>query len=235
MKTREQQFGLADREVWPKSESLALRIPCGEVALSGDLEIPDKAIGLVLFAHGSGSSRRSPRNRAVAEILRGSGAATLLFDLLTPEEEAEDAYTGHLRFDIGMLSRRLVMVTQEISGNPHARRLGLGYFGASTGGAAALRAAATFGPDIQAVVSRGGRPDLAGEALAYVKSPTLLIVGERDEEVLRLNETAYAQLKCEKSLAVVPRATHLFEEHGALEAVARMAAAWFRKHLKPRL
>jgi predicted NUDIX family NTP pyrophosphohydrolase/predicted alpha/beta-hydrolase family hydrolase len=213
------------------AESMTLQIPAGEVTLTGDLEIPENSRGLVLFAHGSGSSRRSPRNQAVAEVLRDAGMATLLFDLLTPHEEVEDAYSGHLRFDIGLLSRRLAIVTKEIADDPRSRNLGLGYFGASTGGAAALRAAAALGSTIGAVVSRGGRPDLAGKALAHVKAPTLLIVGERDEEVLRLNEGAYAQLQCEKSLAVVPRATHLFQEPGALEEVARLAADWFRKHL----
>jgi predicted alpha/beta-hydrolase family hydrolase len=213
---------------------VTLRIPAGEVTLAGDLEIPEKAGGLVLFAHGSGSSRRSPRNQAVAEVLREAGIATLLFDLLTPEEEVQDAYTGHLRFDIGLLSRRLAIVTTGIADDRRSGNLGLGYFGASTGGAAALRAAAVLGSTIGAVVSRGGRPDLAGEALAHVKAPTLLIVGERDEDVLRLNERAFVQLQCEKSLAVVPHATHLFQEPGALEEVARLAANWFRKHLRPR-
>jgi predicted alpha/beta-hydrolase family hydrolase len=217
-----------------RSESVTLQIPAGEVTLTGDLEIPEKAQGLILFAHGSGSGRRSPRNQAVAEVLREAGMATLLFDLLTPHEEVEDAYSGHLRFDIELLSRRLAIVTEEIAGDPHSENLGLGYFGASTGGAAALRAAAALGSTIGAVVSRGGRPDLAGEALAHVKAPTLLIVGERDEDVLRLNERAYAQLQCEKSLVVVPHATHLFPEPGALEEVARLAANWFRKHLGPR-
>ena len=216
------------------AESMTLQIPAGEVTLTGDLEIPEDARGLVLFAHGSGSSRRSPRNQAVAEVLRDAGMATLLFDLLTPNEEVDDAYTGYLRFDIGLLSRRLAVVTEEIANDPRSRNFGLGYFGASTGGAAALRAAAGLGGTIQAVVSRGGRPDLAGEALQYVKAATLLIVGERDEEVLRLNEEAYGRLQCEKSLAVVPHATHLFEEPGALEGVARLAANWFRQHLRSR-
>jgi putative phosphoribosyl transferase len=221
-------------EVEIGAESVTLQIPAGEVTLTGDLEIPEKAQGLVLFAHGSGSSRRSPRNQAVAEVLRDAGVGTLLFDLLTPGEEAEDAYSGHLRFDIGLLSRRLAIVTEEIADDPHSKNLRFGYFGASTGGAAALRAAAALGSTIGAVVSRGGRPDLAGEALAHVKAPTLLIVGERDEDVLRLNEQAYEKLQCEKSLAVVPHATHLFQEPGALEEVARLAADWFRKHLKAR-
>jgi predicted alpha/beta-hydrolase family hydrolase len=234
MNTREQQSELADQDIGPETESVSLRLPCGEVMLSGDLEIPQHARGLVLFAHGSGSSRRSPRNQAVAEALRDAGVGTLLFDLLTPQEEMADARTGHLRFDIGLLSRRLAIVTQEISDHPRARNFGLGYFGASTGGAAALRAAAALGANIQAVVSRGGRPDLAGDALTSVKSPTLLIVGERDEDVLRLNQKAFEQLTCEKSFAVVPHATHLFEEPGALEEVARLAADWFRTHFKPR-
>ena len=216
------------------AETVMLQIPAGEVTLAGDLEIPKNARGLVLFAHGSGSSRQSPRNQAVAEVLRNAGLATLLFDLLTPDEEIEDAYTGHLRFDIGLLSRRLALVTKEIADDPYSRNLGIGYFGASTGGAAALRAAAALGTTIGAVVSRGGRPDLAGEALTYVKAPTLLIVGERDEEVLRLNESAYEKLKCKKSLAIVPHATHLFQEPGALEEVARLAAEWFAKHLGAR-
>jgi pimeloyl-ACP methyl ester carboxylesterase len=171
----------------------------------------------------------------VAEVLRASGVGTLLFDLLTQEEEVAEAYTRHLRFDIGLLTRRLVTVTEEIAGDPRMSALGVGYFGSSTGGAAALRAAAALGPKIKAVVSRGGRPDLALDALNYVKAATLLIVGERDEEVLRLNEMAYAQLNCEKALAVVPRATHLFEEPGALEEVSRLAAGWFAKHLKTEL
>ena len=221
-----------EREVGP--ESMTLQISAGSVTLTGDLEIPEDPCGLVLFAHGSGSSRSSPRNQAVAEILREAGMATLLFDLLTAHEEAEDAYSAHLRFDIGLLSRRLTIVTKVIADNPHSRNLRIGYFGASTGGAAALRAAAALGSTISAVVARGGRPDLAGEALAYVKAPTLLIVGERDEDVLRLNEQAFEKLRCAKSLAVVPHATHLFQEPGTLAEVARLAANWFRKHLEPR-
>lgn len=223
-----------DEEMEMVAENMMLQIPAGDVTLAGDLEVPENARGLVLFAHGSGSSRRSPRNQAVAETLRESRLATLLFDLLTPDEEVEEAYSAHLRFDIEMLSLRLALVTEAIASDPRSGNLGLGYFGASTGGAAALRAAAGLGSIIGAIVSRGGRPDLAGEALAYVTAPTLLIVGERDEEVLRLNEQAYAQLACEKSLAVVPRATHLFQERGALEEVARLAAEWFRKHLRTR-
>lgn len=215
-----------------KPQSWSLRIPCGEVTLSGDLEIPPNPVGLVLFAHGSGSSRFSPRNRAVAGVLHAAGVGTLLFDLLTEDEEAFDAYTRHLRFDIGLLTRRLVTVTEEIADDPRVSRLGLGYFGSSTGGAAALRAAAALGSKIKAVVSRGGRPDLAGDSLHYVKAATLLIIGERDDEVLLLNESAYEQLNCEKAIAVVPNATHLFEEPGALEEVTRLAADWFSKHLR---
>jgi putative phosphoribosyl transferase len=232
MKTHEVDEEVIEATGATQSESFRLRIPAGEVTLTGDLDIPENALGLVLFAHGSGSSRLSVRNQAVAEVLRGSGIATLLFDLLTPEEEAEDAYTGHLRFDIWLLSRRLAMVTKKMANHPRCRFFSIGYFGASTGAAAALIAAAALRSGIDAVVSRGGRPDLAGEALRYVKAPTLLIVGERDEEVLRLNENAYQQLECEKSLAIVPHATHLFAEPGTLEEVARLAASWFRKHLK---
>jgi putative phosphoribosyl transferase len=231
MKMREQQERSSTEPIGSHSESVSVQIPAGEVILSGDLEIPQDAIGLVLFAHGSGSSRFSRRNRAVAEFLRSSKIATLLFDLLTVQEETIDTYSAELRFDIGLLSRRLAMVTQEIADNLRCRNLPIGYFGASTGGAAALRAAAVLGSAVSAVVSRGGRPDLAGDALLHVKAPTLLIVGERDEEVLRLNEQAYARLHCKKSLAVVPHATHLFEERGALEEVARLATEWFVKHL----
>jgi predicted alpha/beta-hydrolase family hydrolase len=210
------------------------RIPVGRVVLRGHLEIPRDARGLVLFAHGSGSSRNSPRNQFVANVLREAGSGTLLFDLLTQDEEREDTLTGHLRFDIRFLAERLEAATQWASGHAVAQEFSIGYFGSSTGGAAALLAAATPGSSVDAVVSRGGRPDLAGEALPLVKAPTLLIVGERDEEVLRLNESAYAQLKCQKAVAVVPSATHLFEEHGALEEVARLAAGWFQEHLNPR-
>ena len=212
-------------------ESTVLQIPVEDVTLTGDLEIPPNARGLVLFAHGSGSSRRSPRNQAVAKILREAGFGTLLFDLLTLHEEAEDAYSGHLRFDIGLLSRRLAIVTTEILDLESCQSFEVGYFGASTGGAAALRAAAALGSTVRAVVSRGGRPDLAGEVLPYVTAPTLLVVGERDEEVLRLNELAYEKMHCDKCIAVVPHATHLFQEPGALEEVARLAAGWFDKHL----
>jgi pimeloyl-ACP methyl ester carboxylesterase len=208
-----------------------VRIPIGLVTLTGDLEIPQDAAGLVLFAHGSGSSRHSPRNQSVARVLREAGSGTLLFDLLTREEEADDAYTGQLRFDIRFLAERLASATRWVKAHAEAQQLPVGYFGSSTGGAAALVAAAELGGEVAAVVSRGGRPDLAGHALLRVRAPTLLLVGGYDEEVLRLNEEAYAQLRCETQLEVVPRATHLFEEPGALEEVARLAARWFRKHL----
>ena len=211
-----------------------LNIPSGTVTLDGDLTTPAGAVGIVLFAHGSGSSRHSPRNQFVARAIREAGIATLLFDLLTQEEEGEDDVTGRLRFDISLLAGRLVEASRWIANQPETQKLGIGYFGASTGGAAALVAAAEIGPPIGAVVSRGGRPDLAGASMEEVKSPVLLIVGERDETVMALNRSAYARLRCEKELAVIHRATHLFEEPGALEEVARLAADWFRRHLRAR-
>lgn len=232
--TTEKWAGLVGEPVEPQIESFSIGIPVDGVSLSGDLEIPKNAIGLVLFAHGSGSGRFSVRNRGVAEILQRSKIATLLFDLLTSKEEIQDAPTGYLRFDIRLLAQRLVAVTEAVTGDPHSRGLPVAYFGASTGGAAALIAAAALPFKVRAVVSRGGRPDLAGEALALVKAPTLLIVGERDEDVLRLNEQAFEKLQCVKSLAVVPHATHLFQEPGTLEEVARLAVDWFRKHLELR-
>lgn len=196
--------------------------------------LPSNAAGIVLFAHGSGSSRHSPRNRFVAHAIQSAGIGTLLFDLLTREEEAVDDADGRLRFDIGLLARRLVAATRWLARQRGAHALGLGYFGASTGGAAALVAASQLGLAIDAVVSRGGRPDLAGDALPRVQSPTLLIVGERDEVVLDLNRDALARLECPKELAIVPAATHLFEEPGALEEVATLATSWFLRHLHPR-
>ena len=206
-------------------------IPAGNVRLEGELIIPVGAQGVVLFAHGSGSSRHSPRNQFVANIIREAGIGTLLFDLLTREEEAVDLQTRHLRFDIGMLAERLVEATNWLAKESDTWNLNVGYFGASTGGGAALVAAAELGSDVKAVVSRGGRPDLAGAALSKVTAPTLLIVGERDEPVIEMNEEALAQLNCEKQLKIVPRATHLFEEPGALEEAARLATDWFRQHL----
>jgi putative phosphoribosyl transferase len=207
-------------------------IPVGEATLDGDLHIPPQARGLVLFAHGSGSSRHSPRNQYVAQVIRTAGIGTLLFDLLTPEEERIDLRTPYLRFDIYLLAGRLEEVTAWAADTDATEHLRIGYFGASTGGGAALVAAARLGQGIGAVVSRGGRPDLAGALLPKVLAPTLLIVGGRDDVVLQLNEAAYAQLQCEKALRIVPGATHLFEEPGALEEVARLATEWFQQHLQ---
>lgn len=200
----------------------------------GELIIPRQAVGVVLFAHGSGSSRHSPDSQFVAKKIRDAGVGTLLFDLLTGEEEAQDAYTSHLRFDIGLLTHRLLAATRWIANQNETQHLGIGYFGATTGAAAALVAAAELGPVIDAVVSRGGRPDLAAQALGRVDAPTLLIVGERDDMVVQLNVDAFEQLCCEKDFAVVQGATHVFEEPGALEEVGTLAATWFRRHLKPR-
>jgi dienelactone hydrolase len=210
-----------------------VRIPTGPVTLEGELTVPRDAGGLVLFAHGSGSSRRSPRNQFVAQLLRKAGLGTLLFDLLSPEEGSHEDAGGRLRFNIGLLTQRLVCAAHWVTDEDEARHLRLGFFGASTGGGAALVAAADLGKTVGAVVSRGGRPDLAGNALRRVKAPTLLIVGERDEAVLELNEEAYEMLDCEKTLALVPGATHLFEEPGAMEEVARLSGDWFLEHLRP--
>jgi len=210
-----------------------VQIQSGSATLEGELSIPPNANGIVLFAHGSGSSRHSPRNQYVARVIREGGVGTLLFDLLTREEERVDLMTRHLRFDIGLLASRLVEATAWAARQDDMRHLRVGYFGSSTGGAAALVAATMAGDRIGAVVSRGGRPDLAGAALPRVKSPTLLIVGGLDKVVIRLNEEAYAELQCEKEMKIVPGATHLFEEPGALEEVARLAAEWFGRHLRP--
>ncbi len=206
-------------------------IPAGNVQLDGELQIPVGASGVVLFAHGSGSSRHSPRNQFVAQTISQAGIGTLLFDLLTREEEAVDLQTRHLRFDIGLLAERLVEATNWLKRESDTWDLNVGYFGASTGGGAALVAAAQLGSDVKAVVSRGGRPDLAGAALPKVTAPTLLIVGERDEPVIEMNEDALAKLNCEKELKIVANATHLFEEPGTLEEAARLATDWFRRHL----
>jgi pimeloyl-ACP methyl ester carboxylesterase len=209
-------------------------IPLDSITLAGELNIPAEAEGLVLFAHGSGSSRLSPRNQYVAQVIRDAGIGTLLFDLLTLEEEKIDQRTRHLRFDIGLLARRLAGATKWVKKQKETGHLRAGYFGASTGGGAALVAAAELGDEIGAVVSRGGRPDLAGEALPLVVAPTLLIVGGFDDVVIRLNEEALAKLQCVKKLKIVPGATHLFEEPGKLEDVARLAGAWFQKYLQAR-
>jgi putative phosphoribosyl transferase len=211
-----------------------VRLPVGGADLEGDLTLPADGRGLILFAHGSGSSRHSPRNRFVATRLNRVGLATLLVDLLTADEEAADLRTAHLRFDIDLLADRLVDATDWLTADPRTRDLAVGYFGASTGGGAALVAAARRPDDVRAVVSRGGRPDLAGPALADVRAPTLLIVGGLDRPVIAMNETALAALPGQKRLEIVPGASHLFEETGALEQVAELAADWFRQHLPRR-
>ncbi len=215
------------------SEQRPVQVPIDGLALEGDLSVPEKAQGLVLFAHGSGSSRHSPRNRFVAEQLQRTGLATLLIDLLTRSEEAIDLRTAELRFDIDLLAARVVGTTDWLGAQEITRDLAVGYFGASTGAAAALVAAAARPRAVSAVVSRGGRPDLAAPALPRVKAPTLLIVGGDDMPVISLNERALATLgTANKVLEIVPGATHLFEEPGALEEVARLAADWFARWLK---
>jgi dienelactone hydrolase len=202
-------------------------IQAGRAVLSGNLTIPENATGLVLFAHGSGSGRHSPRNQFVARTLNDARLATLLFDLLTQHEEAIDMRTGEHRFNIGLLVERLVHATKWAKQQEQTRDLRIGYFGSSTGGGAALVAAAELPQDVGAIVSRGGRPDLAGDALPKVQAPTLLIVGGNDDVVIELNEMARDQMRCEVKLEIVPGATHLFEEPGALEQVAKLASDWF--------
>ena len=221
------------RPAEPRGEERLVRVAAGPVTLEGNLSLPEGARRIVLFAHGSGSSRHSPRNRYVAQVLNEAKLATLLVDLLTPDEEAVDLRTAHLRFNIGLLTGRLVGVTAWLTQYPDTRELRIGYFGASTGAAAALVAAAQRPDAVGAIVSRGGRPDLAGPALARVRAPTLLIVGGNDFEVVELNRRALARLRCEKQLEIVPGATHLFEEPGALEEVARLAREWFERYLTP--
>ncbi|HXE91683.1 MAG TPA: dienelactone hydrolase family protein [Terriglobales bacterium] len=211
--------------------SRVVRVPAGRALLEGNLNLPANATGIVLFVHGSGSSRYSPRNRHVAEILNRARLATLLFDLLMPEEEEVDEYSTELRFDIPLLSQRVVQAIEWTTRHPETRWLRLGCFGASTGAAAALVAAAELPEAVQAVVSRGGRPDLAGDALGRVRTPTLLIVGGADREVLELNRGAMERLQGVKELKVVPGATHLFEEPGALDNVAGLARDWFLQYL----
>ncbi len=210
------------------SLSTLVHIPDGQALIEGMLDIPDHATGLVLFAHGSGSSRHSPRNNYVAGVLREAGIGTLLMDLLTVEEDSD----YQTRFDISLLTQRLTVATQWLQKQADLKSLPIGYFGASTGAAAALQAAVKMGRAVAAVVSRGGRPDLAGEAaLQQVASPTLFLVGGFDGEVVGLNQAAYDVMNCEKHFSIVPGATHLFEEPGALEAVAKQAAAWFTRFL----
>ena len=210
-----------------------VRVSAGPVTLEGSLGIPNSAGGVVLFAHGSGSGRHSPRNRYVARVLREANLATLLIDLLTEDEEEVDLRTTRLRFDIGLLARRLVGATDWLVQNPDTEQLRIGYFGASTGAGATLVAAAERPDEVGAIVSRGGRPDLAGDALPLVKAPTLLIVGGNDEPVIGMNEEALARMRAVKRLQIVPGASHLFEEPGALEEVARLATVWFARHLGP--
>jgi dienelactone hydrolase len=208
-----------------------VQIQAGRAVLSGSLTIPQNAIALVLFAHGSGSSRHSPRNQFVAHTINDAGLGTLLFDLLTQDEEATDTWTREHRFNIGLLAQRLVHATRWAKQQEETGDLRIGYFGSSTGGAAALVAATELPQDIGAVVSRGGRPDLAGDALPKVEAPTLLIVGGNDDIVIELNEMARDQMKCEVKLEIVPGASHLFEEPGALEKVGQLASDWFVHHI----
>ncbi len=211
-----------------------VQLALGKVTLAGSLYVPAGALGLVIFAHGSGSSRLSPRNVFVARELQKSSIGTLLFDLLTTAEETVDDRTAELRFNISFLARRLLEATEWLKARPEARNLKLGYFGASTGAGAALVAAAEKGGQISAVVSRGGRPDMAEAFLAKVEAPTLLIVGGDDFQVIDLNKRALARLQSEKKLVIIPGATHLFEQPGALEQVAQLASEWFGGHFKPR-
>ena len=212
-------------------EEQLVQVPADSVTLEGNLTLPEESRAIVLFAHGSGSSRHSPRNRYVARVLNEAKLATLLIDLLTLHEEVVDARTAQLRFDIDLLAERLVDATDWLTQFPDTKHLRIGYFGASTGAAAALAAAAVRPDAVRAIVSRGGRPDLAGAALTSVQAPTLLIVGEHDDQVVQLNRQALTQLRCEKRLVIVPGATHLFEEAGALDEVARLASGWFQRHL----
>ena len=215
------------------SSEHAVSICSQEITLEGDLSVPRYAKGIVIFAHGSGSSRYSPRNRYVARTLQDSGLATLLFDLLTIQEEDEERWTRHLRFNIPLLAGRLVSTTDWIKNNAETRNFNIGYFGASTGAAVALVAAANRPNVVEAVVSRGGRPDLAGTNLEFVKAPTLLVVGENDQTVIELNRTALMKLNNvkNKKIIIIQRATHLFEEPGTLEQVASIACNWFLNYL----
>lgn len=222
---RESELSIDRREV---------SIELDGMSLEGSLAIPEAATGVVLFAHGSGSSRHSPRNQYVAQVLQSHEIGTLLFDLLTHKEESIDQFSGELRFDIPLLAKRLGGATRWIMSTPLTKDLRVGYFGASTGAGAALVAAAELPGVVSAVVSRGGRPDLAGSALSMVCAPTLLIVGGDDEPVITMNRDALEKLKCsDKKLVIVPGATHLFEESGTLEQVARLAAGWFAQHFTP--
>lgn len=218
----------------PHPDKSSAQIPAENVSLAGDLVLPQDLRGFVLFAHGSGSSRHSPRNQYVAGVLNTAGIGTLLLDLLTEEEEALDRQTAHLRFDIPLLAMRIRHAAVWLLQQPQISSTRLGLFGASTGAAAALLAASQTTKDLHAIVSRGGRPDLAGRTLSMIKAPVLLIVGEKDRLVLDLNRDALSRLNSEKKLEVIPGATHLFEEPGTLEEVARLARQWFEQHLRSR-
>lgn len=220
------------KKLYDHVDEMAVRIPVGRVMLEGDLAIPPGASNIILFAHGSGSSRLSSRNRYVARYLQREGLATLLFDLLTPQEEQVDNYNMQLRFDIGLLATRLSGATSWLKTQKDLGKMPVGYFGASTGAAAALIAENEHQDVVKAVVSRGGRPDLAGRALSIVKAPTLFIVGGNDYQVITLNEEAIERVKAVKKMTIVPGATHLFEEPGTLEMVAELAASWFSKYLQ---
>jgi len=213
-----------------KGQTLNVQVPADGVMLEGEMTVPEELHGFVLFAHGSGSSRHSPRNQYVARVLQAAGVGTLLFDLLTREEDLFDRETAQLRFDIDLLARRLRLASDWVTQMPQIERVRIGYFGASTGAAAALIVAADL-PEIGAVVARGGRPDMAGTSLPKVQAPTLLIVGGSDHEVIELNRKALAEMICERRFEIIPGATHLFEEPGALEEVARFARQWFERHL----
>ena len=221
----------ARQQAAKRSIEREIKISAGRTSLQGTLALPERASGLVLFAHGSGSSRHSPRNCYVAQVLQQHAIGTLLFDLLSFDEESIDEITSELRFHIPFLAQRLVQATEWVMRRPDLSRVKAGYFGASTGAAAALVAAAELPNRIGAIVSRGGRPDLAAEALGSVRAPTLMIVGGNDEPVIEMNQKALARLRCEKKLVIIPGATHLFEEPGTLEEVARLAAEWFKEHL----
>ena len=221
---------MSETKARTRVEGREISISAGGVFLKGDLVIPERARGAVLFAHGSGSSRHSPRNQFVAERLQEAGLATLLMDLLTLREEEEDARTARLRFDMGLLGQRLIAALDWLAEDPRTRTLRVGCFGASSGAGGALVAAAERPESISAVVSRGGRPDLAGADLPRVQAPTLLLVGSRDEAVVEMNRQAFEQLRCVKELVIVPGASHLFEEPGTLEVVAELAAAWFIRY-----
>ncbi|HEY4860864.1 MAG TPA: dienelactone hydrolase family protein [Xanthobacteraceae bacterium] len=217
--------------VMPAVREQLIHVPVGTAILAGTLRLPEGSRGVILFAHGSGSGRHSPRNRRVAQLLNEARLATLLIDLLTSDEEAVDARTAHLRFNIELLTQRLIAATDWLARRADTGHLAIGYFGASTGAAAALVAATERSDLVGAVVSRGGRPDLAGPVLPLVQAPTLLIVGGNDIQVIELNRAALAALRCEKRLVIVPGATHLFEEPGALDQVAWLARDWYQGHL----